>query len=166
MSALRVVTHVADGGLQLRFALNGELSALHIPAPANTGFADELWQHTCFEAFVGTSEAVAYREFNFSPSGQWAAYAFTDYRQRDLAWQPLLAPHIATRRTADGLVLETHIAAALLPSDLGDLHIGLSAVIEAADGTLSYWALTHTGERPDFHQGAAFTLRLAPHDTP
>ncbi len=63
-------------------------------------------------------------------------------------------------------MLEAHIPAALLSTDSGSLHIGLSAVIEAADGTLSYWALTHPGERPDFHQRAAFTLRLAPHDTP
>ncbi|MDB5813955.1 MAG: hypothetical protein JWN23_1072 [Rhodocyclales bacterium] len=157
---------LTDGGLRLRFELHGKLDALRIPAPVQADFADELWRHTCFEAFVGSSESAAYREFNFSPSGQWAAYAFTDYRQRDLSWQPSPAPHVATDLTADGLVLEAHISAALLPSDLGNLHIGLSTVIEATDGTLSYWALSHHSERPDFHQRAAFTLRLAPHDTP
>jgi hypothetical protein len=170
VSALRVATcALTDGGLQLHFELHGQLNALRIPAPANAGFADDLWRHTCFEAFIGTSQSVksvAYREFNFSPSGQWAAYAFTDYRQRDLSWQPSHAPHIATQPTADGLVLEAQIPATLLPSDISNLHIGLSAVIEAADGALSYWALTHSGERPDFHQRAAFILRLASHDTP
>lgn len=167
MSALRVVTSaLSDGGLQLHFELHPQLDALRIPAPVQAGFADELWRHTCFEAFVGSSKSLAYREFNFSPSGQWAAYAFTDYRQRDLSWQPSPAPHVATHQTADGLVLEAQIPAALLPSDIGNLHIGLSAVIEAADGALSYWALTHPGERPDFHQRTAFTLRLASHDTP
>ena len=165
--ALRVVTcALAEGGLQLRFELRAQLDALRIPAPAHSGFADELWRHTCFEVFVGASESVAYREFNFSPSGQWAAYAFTDYRQRDLSWLPSAAPYIATQSAANGLVLEAQIPAALLPSELGNLHIGLSAVIETADGALSYWALTHPSERPDFHQRAAFTLRLASHDTP
>jgi len=33
---------------------------------------DELWQHTCFEAFIGTSSGAGYYEFNFAPSTQWA----------------------------------------------------------------------------------------------
>ena len=32
-----------------------------------------------------------------------------------------------------------------------DGRIGLSAVIETTDGALSYWALAHPAEKPDFH---------------
>jgi hypothetical protein len=38
--------------------------------------AEELWQTTCFEAFMRVHGAEAYREWNFAPSGVWAAYAF------------------------------------------------------------------------------------------
>ncbi|MDB5802613.1 MAG: hypothetical protein JWL63_3552 [Rhodocyclales bacterium] len=157
---------MADGLLQLRFELKGAANGLRIPAPTHADFADELWRHTCFEAFVGTSESSAYREFNFSPSGQWAAYAFTDYRQRDATWRPVQAPLTTLRSAADGFTLEASIPAALLPTRSANLHIGLTAVIEANDDALSYWALTHRSDQPDFHQRASFTLRLASQDTP
>ncbi|HSD37271.1 MAG TPA: DOMON-like domain-containing protein [Rhodocyclaceae bacterium] len=159
VSTLQATCTQVEDGLQLRFVLRGDVQALRVPAGAQGGFADELWRHTCLEAFVGTTGATAYREFNFSPSGQWAAYAFTDYRQRDLGWQPVQAPQILTRTTPDSLILEARIPATLLPAGAGLLHIGLTAVIETSDGAISYWALMHPGERPDFHLSAAFTLQ-------
>jgi hypothetical protein len=41
------------------------------------------------------------------------------------------------------------------------LRVGLSAVIEANDGTLSYWALKHPAAKPDFHHPDSFVLELA-----
>jgi hypothetical protein len=38
--------------------------------------------------------------------------------------------------------------------------IGLSAVVEATDGSLSYWALAHAPGRPDFHHAHSFGLEL------
>ena len=40
------------------------------------------------------------------------------------------------------------------------ISAGLSAVIEDARGGLSYWALTHGANQPDFHDPATFVLRL------
>ncbi|MEC5384958.1 DOMON-like domain-containing protein [Uliginosibacterium sp. H3] len=151
----------ADGSLQLLYTLTGALDALRIPAPTQSGFADELWKHTCFEAFVSHAEATSYHEFNFSPTGQWAAYAFSDYRQRDAGWQPAQAPDFNSRQTPDALTLAASIPATLLPARSGILHIGLTAVVETIEGAISYWALAHPGERPDFHLRAAFTLQLA-----
>jgi len=37
----------------------------------------------------------------------------------------------------------------------------LTAVIETQDGNLSYWALHHPAERPDFHRNAGWTAELA-----
>ena len=51
------------------------------PARREEGRADGLWQMTCLEAFLRADEAEAYREWNFAPSGQWAAYDFTAYRE-------------------------------------------------------------------------------------
>ena len=47
----------------------------------NAGRADELWQTTCFEAFLRPMGQTGYSEWNFAPSGEWASYAFTDYRE-------------------------------------------------------------------------------------
>ncbi|MFZ4534775.1 DOMON-like domain-containing protein [Propionivibrio sp.] len=133
-------------------------------AGATFTVTDALWEHTCFEAFVGVAGDPAYREFNFSPSGQWATYAFSGYRQPDQAATPITAPTITSRLFAGRLELEAIIPRDALPTRSGTLQIGLSAVVEAADtvdGSHSYWALRHPARHPDFHHRDAFTLELA-----
>jgi len=151
----------ADGTLRLRFALRGRLDRIVVPPPQAPLATDGLWAHTCCEAFVAARGSTAYREFNFSPSRQWAIYDFSAYRAPGAAPAPLPAPAITLRRDGERLTLEAAIdAAALPPGEV--LQLGLSAVVEAHDGTLSYWALHHPGARPDFHHRDAFTLTLSP----
>ncbi|OOG79390.1 hypothetical protein B0E41_24135 [Hydrogenophaga sp. A37] len=163
------VSMSADGaGWRLQYTLTGDLNTLLIPQPQPqpSGPADGLWQHTCFEAFVGTAGNAAYREFNFSPSGQWAAYRFSAERVRDRAAESTDHPPVITcERTAHALDLSVWLPPALLPvpEDLASWVIGLNAVIEARDGQLSYWALHHPrAERPDFHHAGGWTHRLLP----
>ena len=42
------------------------------------------------------------------------------------------------------------------------LHIGLSAVIQDADGGTTYWALAHAPGKPDFHHPDSFAFTLEP----
>lgn len=146
-----------DGALTLTYTLTGATPALLIPGPTTPGRADGLWRHTCCEAFVMAGAGPGYREFNFSPSGQWAAYAFTAYRAggTDLA---MPAPAIACRVHDDGLKLVARLPAAALPA--GSLRLGLSAVLEDTAGGISYWALRHPPGKPDFHHTDAFALAL------
>lgn len=165
-----VLVPVGDGW-RLRYTLTGDLNALAIPEPLPPGPADGLWQHTCFEAFVGTAGHAAYREFNFSPSGQWAAYRFSAERVRDPAAESSNhPPAITCERMAHALDLQVWLPPALLPEPAHDasLRIGLNAVIETLDGQLSYWALHHPrAERPDFHHAAGWTHRpFPPHPAP
>lgn len=152
-------------GLRLRYTLRGDTSALRIPTPAAPVPTDGLWQHTCLEAFVAADGETAYREFNFSPSSEWAAYRFSSERQRDTSAEALervlLAPPLA-RATPRSLTLTARVPASALPRSPATLCLGLSAVIEALDGRLSYWALHHPSERPDFHHRDGRALRLAP----
>lgn len=145
-------------GWRLRYTLDGAPSALRLPPPArHPGPADGLWRHTCFEAFIAPATgAPGYLEVNLAPSLAWATYAFSDYRsgQRVAQEAPLEDPRC--EREAHRLLL-----AARLSWDPGPAaRVGLSAVLEAADGALGYWALAHTGERPDFHRRDAFVLQL------
>ena len=73
----------------------------------------------------------AYREFNFSPSGQWAAYGFSGYRQRDASLVFAKAPAMSLRRLPERLELDAVLNPALLPRcALGEtLELGLAAVI-------------------------------------
>ncbi len=157
--ALTVDYALGPLGLALNYRFRGDPAAVRLPARQAAGPADGLWRHTCCEAFAAAAGAPAYREFNFSPSGQWAAYRFSDYRQRDAAAPAgeLAAPTVALR--ADGFDLCATIPAALLPAGRR-LQIGLSAVIEQADGGKTYWALAHGGEHPDFHLRPTFLVEL------
>jgi len=149
------------GALALTFALTGDLARLRIPAPQPPRRADSLWQHTCFEAFLRHKGEPAYCEFNFAPSGEWAAYAFRHYRDGVSLAQDL-DPRITVRRTRDRLELDAIIRLECLPPALSRarVQLALSAVVEDEQGVLSYWALTHPPGRPDFHHPDAFALEL------
>jgi len=153
-----LVDAAASGILSVTFALEGDLSALRIPGLRPSRRAHDLWQHTCFEAFVMAEEGPGYREFNFSPSGEWAIHAFRDYREGgEVEVEP--GPGITVRRSGDRLRLAAVIPRDFLPAGRS-LRLGLSAVVEDAAGMLSYWALRHPPGRPDFHHIDAFALQL------
>jgi hypothetical protein len=149
------------GALALTFALEGDLTLLRIPAPRPPRRAENLWQHTCFEAFLRYKGEPAYCEFNFAPSGEWAAYAFRRYRDGmplALAWDPC----IVVRRTAERLEFDALIRLDCLPpvQPRTRVQLALAAVVEDEQGVLSYWALAHPPGRPDFHHPDAFALEL------
>lgn len=145
------------GGLVVRYAVRGDLGRLRLPPPMPPAAADDLWKHTCLELFVAGDEGAGYREFNFSPSSQWASYAFADYRVRDAA-PPSPPPVVDCRVGADALALRATLPAAALPP--GDWRLGVAAVLETRDGDLSWWALHHPAARPDFHHRDGFVLAL------
>ena len=138
--------------LWLRFIIDDNPDFIAWPADAPAGRADELWKHTCFEAFVTTDDG--YREFNLSPSGQWASYRFDGYRE---GMAP--ADEVAVVAGLDGgrdyVALEGRIER---PVDAR--RLALSAVIEAVDGSKTYWALAHPSDKPDFHHPDSFVLDL------
>ena len=148
----------ADRDLLLDVDLRPGAACLQIPAAHTPGVADGLWRHTCFEVFVQGEDAPAYAEFNLSPSQQWAAYHFADYREQGCALV-MPDPGIAWHQDAERLRLSATLSAGALPPG-PVLRIGLTAVLEDTAGKLSYWALDHTGERPDFHRADSFALTL------
>jgi hypothetical protein len=148
---------IDDNDLLLRFVVR-DAEGLVLPAPTTPERADGLWQTSCFELFLMPEGGQGYLEFNFSPSGRWAAYAFDGYRagMRDL--ELAIDPHVEGERAGSLYVLDADL-------DLSDVAPGahrmsVSAVIEEADGTKSYWALAHPPEKPDFHDPACFVLEL------
>lgn len=157
VAAIEVAVLPRGRDLTLRYRIDAAAADIRLPAPGLAGPADELWRHTCCEAFV--AGANGYHEFNFSPSGAWAAYRFADIRQRDDTYQPPLAPALHLTVDDRGFSLAADIPAALLPAGSAR-HLGLTAVIEHADGSLGYWALCHDGPRPDFHRPDTFLIAL------
>ena len=147
--------HVERKGpvLWLRFVTEGDVDEIAWPKPADRERADRLWEHTCFEAFVTVEEG--YVEYNLSPSEQWATYRFEGYRQGMRNADEVVAVE-GLDLASDMLAMEARIE---LPP--GARRLALSAVIEATDGSKSYWALAHPSDKPDFHHPDSFVLELA-----
>jgi hypothetical protein len=62
----------------------------------------------------------------------------------DLSWQsPVLTARIELGEIADA-----------------DWRLGLTVVVEAVDGSKSFWALEHPAGPPDFHNADCFVARL------
>lgn len=146
--------------LSLRYIVSG--NDVLLPPLATSARADELWRHTCFEAFIRATSGEGYYEFNFAPSTQWAVYRFTGYRTGMRVVGEIETPEL-TVRSENG---RFELRASIVLAGLSDLplaqpwKIGLSAVIEDSAGHLSYWALAHPMGRADFHHPDCFCLEL------
>lgn len=140
------------------FGVGAPMERFVIPEAAEPVRADELWRTTCFEAFFRDSDTDAYREWNFAPSGNWAAYDFTAYREGACQADVDSPPYIRTEDNFTWWALGATIAVdAEIP-----WHLGLSAVLEEKNGTKSLWALAHPDpEKPDFHDPDCFIAKLA-----
>ena len=151
----------AVGWLDLTYRLEVDLDQLAIPAASPTpGRLDGLWRHTCFEVFIRADASPSYRESNFSPAGDWAAYRFDAYRQGMTAPTHARPPEMTLTRDADALTLRVRLA--LDDPDWAgrELRLALAAVLESTSGPISYWALRHPPGPPDFHHADSFALLL------
>jgi hypothetical protein len=149
--------------LVFQYSLDADMSRVRVPRSGAGGWADGLWKHTCFEAFVAAADTPGYHEFNFSPSLDWAIYRFSAYREGMSPAETGRAPKISVHRRDDGLELQSAVRLGHL-ADLRDarhLRIALAAVIEDDNGRLSYWGLRHPPGKPDFHHPNGFALKVA-----
>lgn len=148
------------GTIWLRYHAEGNVEKVSLPVDLDQSQRmDGLWQNTCFELFLGEPGAARYCEFNFSPSGNWAAYSFDRYRD-GMGQLPMpKAPEIYMDFSDTHMALEATLE---LPDIwmANELDAGLSAVIETQDGEKSLWALAHPAARPDFHHRDGFTLKM------
>lgn len=159
-AALAIEARVARqaGVLRLAYTLEGDLAQVCLPPPRPPRRAEGLWRHTCFEAFVARDPGSAYLELNFSPSGEWASFAFTGYREGAAA-DDCAAPVMEISRDERRVALDASVHLAPLAGG-APARLALAAVIEARSGGLTYWALAHPAGRPDFHHPSAFTLSI------
>jgi len=142
-----------DRRLMLRYMVDGG-SGLVLPAFRGRGRGEELWKTTCFELFLYDGQG-RYREFNFSPSGQWAAYEFAGYRNLQGDFEPRDSPDIKHETGANMFVLTVFLDRRELE---GAERAALAAVLEEEGNRPSYWALAHTQLKPDFHDPACFRI--------
>ncbi|MFV2056940.1 MAG: DOMON-like domain-containing protein [Thiohalomonadales bacterium] len=119
---------------------------------------DDLWRTTCFELFIATKYDSDYLEFNFSPSRDWAVYAFKKYRERK---ELVAVPDVHVRNGCIEAKILTEVTFILDKEYQGKLlDIGTSAIIENVQGDVFYYALSHQGDSPDFHQRDTFLIDI------
>jgi hypothetical protein len=156
------VDHAASLGpvatTNIWFGVGAPAERFIIPELTEPWRAEELWKRTCFEAFFQAPGEERYREWNFAPTGNWAAYDFETYREGMARADVESPPYV---RMEDNFTWWT-IGATIAVSAETQWELGLSTILEEKDGTKSYWALAHPpGDKPDFHAPDCFIARLA-----
>jgi hypothetical protein len=151
--------------LTLSFTLTGNIPRISVPHISAPVRRRELWKRTCFEAFLRAFKESQYYEFNFSPSTEWAAYKFDDYRTKMREAPEIDAIQIDWWSEANSYTLQARLKIGSMPDVArATWQIGLSAIIEECSGSRSYWSLVHPTEKPDFHHPASFTHELIPRE--
>lgn len=162
IAEVEIEAAMIGAGLSLRYIATGSTPGLKVAALSAPNRVDGLWRTTCFEAFVASATTGAYYEFNFSPSTEWASYRFSAYREGMTPAPETGEPDIQTRLNAGRLELQALVhlhRLEALPAG-ADLRLAIAAVLEQADGGLSYWALAHPPGKPDFHHPDGFVFQL------
>ena len=152
------------GSLVLSYIVTGNVNDVRIPPVTAAARTDELWRHTCFEAFVRVSSGAEYYEFNFAPSRQWAAYRFSSYRSGMRVVTEMVVPRIEVQSAFERYTFEVSLklnGLSGLPRNAG-WRLGLAAVTEDTRGRQSHWALAHPPGKADFHHFDCFTHELSP----
>jgi len=146
--------------LVFQYSLGADMSRVRVPKSGASARTEHLWKHTCFEAFVATEDVPGYHEFNFSPSLGWAIYRFSAYREGMSPAEIACAPEISVQQSDDGIELKSAVRLGHLTGlrEVRPLRIALAAVIEDDNGRLSYWALRHPADKPDFHHPDGFAM--------
>ena len=110
----------------------------------------ELWQHNCFELFLGEPGSAAYWELNLAPNGNWNCFGFNDYRQDQKESDRCALTEFSAVRRGRTYQLEARILIhPALQSSCCVLSLGAAAIIETASD-LNYFSIRH-GTTPDFH---------------
>jgi hypothetical protein len=158
--SLEISLQRLEESLDVRYRLLVDIQELRLPLPDDSAFRKrELWQESCFELFLAGGDIQEYWEWNLAPDRCWNLFRFSDYRE-NMREEDILAPHLHTEKKEGCFTLNGLLK---LPEELCDLtllRVGVSCVLKDQSGRLRYWALSHPGAKPDFHDRRGFVLTL------
>jgi hypothetical protein len=147
--------------LSIRFSLRGRLEEFAISTPADKPARTmRLWEETCFEFFLAPMNSIGYWEFNLSPAGHWNVYRFLDYRKGMTEEKIFTSLPFRVEERPDSLSIILEFDTAEIISQDQPIAVSINTVLKRTDGEKTFWALTHTGSRPDFHRRDSFILML------
>ena len=155
ISVVGAIEQQGSGRLNVGFWIRDPNQFIEWPAlVASNPRQDFLWEHTCFEIFIGVQGEDFYREINLSPSQAWQAYQFEEYRYPE-DMPPQAAYDIdlnQLKRTHYGLNVSLDLGEFMATHKLkwSDLFLGLTAVLKTSQGE-QYYAMQHSSPQADFH---------------
>lgn len=121
----------------------------------------ELWKATCFEFFLAAEGKPGYWEFNLAPAGHWNVYRFEGYRAGMVEEGAYDALPFSVVRGTGGTEVSVRVDTTGLGIGSQTWRMAVSAVVGEGGDRVTYWALSHPGDEPDFHHPDAFQLPLA-----
>lgn len=145
--------------IELEFVLIGELEKLLLSPIEEVGRrVIGLWESTCFECFILNNETLSYYEFNFSPEGHWNSFYFP--KKKSPLKEAESFSGIKVRVSPSDQAYKINVSIDLycfIPGfwKEGEMSFGLTSVVESDKG-LSYWAISHQDEKPNFHNFNTF----------
>lgn len=154
-----------EGGmLKVAYELIGDIDQLLLPDPLlSPGRVIGLWESTCFEMFIKNGTDEQYLEFNVSSEYNWNVFHFPNKKARLKEYQGISNLGVSAVTSEKNFCLSYWIPLDKLPSHFwmdGNMNIGLTAVVESKQGTITHWALKHADTKPNFHHEDSFIFHL------
>lgn len=146
--------------LNLEYYLTGSSKIILPEKTVHPARQFDLWEHTCFEFFLGLKDSNKYWEFNLSPAKHWNVFRFLEYRQNiaeEMAFD-VLPFQVWQQDDCLRLNLKVDLNQIITPEQ--SLAVGITAVIKDKNKQLSYWALSHPAKEADFHLRDSFIVNL------
>jgi len=146
--------------LSLSFYVTGNIESLKLPKTIDRPHReDELWNTTCFELFLSQDNLPRYHEFNYSPSGHWQSYSFTQYRAGKNECKHLTLIKSQLSKEPNKLCINLELAYASHDIVTNNMKMGISCVLHDLSGAYHYYSLGHS-LKADFHNKRFHLLNL------
>lgn len=109
--------------------------------------ATQLWQQTCFEAFIQPIGGSRYFEINLTTNKSWNVFEFMDYRNPQPPKEFIKADLLSFKVEENEIKAQVKFTG----ENFKKVKASICAVIQNKNGTSSYWSIKHAGSKPDFH---------------
>ena len=147
--------------VELFYSIRGPIKEIVVPAPVETPLRKGgLWEETCLEFFLAPKDSLPYWEVNLSPSSHWNVYRFSAYRKGMREEAAFTSLPFRVERGKGSFLLDVELPLDGIISPETPLEMGISAVIKPRSNQVTYWALSHPGQKPDFHRRESFIATM------
>jgi hypothetical protein len=143
--------------LFISYKLTGDIEKIELGREPRHERVIKLWEKTCFELFIKNNRDE-YMEFNFSPVFEWNAFFFPKKGEALTEWKKMDSVKFDILDSLDVFEVIVEINKKKFPENFFEgCQAGITTVIKEKTGNLSYWALSHHDQRPNFHNFKSFT---------